>query len=770
MAALALVALTSTASASPPVLGAELPASAPVIGPTVAHADQPAVATSGTTTLVVWQEDRGTADNVSFHIYGALVRGDGSPAEKADFPISVAQGAQTHPAVTWTGKNYLVVWQDSRNGNADIYGARVSAQGLVLDPAGLPIARGAGDETAPAVASDGRESLVAWSQRNTATGWDIDARRIDATGRVEQPGSPKLGNAALVIAATGRNEITPAISYGGTLRASPTGNFLVTWETTTESLGDIYATRITPAGRKLDAAATPLATTSGEDYGPKVAWDSSTPQWLAVWGYEDPAFGLGAVVAKRIRPQGTVIDLASIQVTYKADDPADVAFNPTVFSNGSSGYLVLYDRSIDLGSAQVESTGVALSGQTRPPAMIASNLGDGSVTPVATALGVRAYVAWANNRQIWGARFAPANPAGATLHVVTQSANPQQTPAIAWNGGEYLVAWADARGGQFTTVYATRVLPDGTILDSGGIKIAASAATLEPISIASDGRDFVVAWSEPATTTQHAAVRVARIRADGTDLDPTGVTLAKDAYGAAVASDGNRYLVVWSQYTSPDVQAAFLSSAAAVSPPFSVSSAPARELWPRVASNGSDYLVVWQDSRSGGADVDAARISGDGVVLDPAGIAVASTSDGEGWPAVASDGSDFLVAWSIPSSAGTRVLDAEVSSSGQADSGHVLDTASKTALVIPALAWTGSTYVAVWQARVASSVNVATVDIDGTNAGTVSAPIPTPAASFLSASSFALGSGADGAELAYVRLAAEPAYGGVPRVFIRTVK
>lgn len=65
--------------------------------------------------VVVWQDRR----NGNWDIYGYNL------TTKAEFPIIVQGADQTHPAITfspWLG-GYVVVWQDHRDGNWDIYGA-----------------------------------------------------------------------------------------------------------------------------------------------------------------------------------------------------------------------------------------------------------------------------------------------------------------------------------------------------------------------------------------------------------------------------------------------------------------------------------------------------------------------------------------------------------------------------------------------------------------------------------------------------------------------
>jgi len=64
---------------------------------------------------------------------------------------------------------FLVVWTDSRNGSEDIYGARVTSDGTVKDPEGLPICVAPGAQTTPAVASNGSDYWVVWADgRNTS--------------------------------------------------------------------------------------------------------------------------------------------------------------------------------------------------------------------------------------------------------------------------------------------------------------------------------------------------------------------------------------------------------------------------------------------------------------------------------------------------------------------------------------------------------------------------------------------------------------------------
>ena len=62
--------------------------------------------------------------------------------DPAGLPLSKASSSQGVPAIATNGTDYLVVWNDTRTGTADVFGARVTAAGVVLDTAGFPIANG----------------------------------------------------------------------------------------------------------------------------------------------------------------------------------------------------------------------------------------------------------------------------------------------------------------------------------------------------------------------------------------------------------------------------------------------------------------------------------------------------------------------------------------------------------------------------------------------------------------------------------------------------
>jgi hypothetical protein len=154
--------VTGLATAALVICGAALARGPDRVTPAAAgNQSEAAVAFDGTNYLVVWQDTRlGASD-----IYATRVSPSGTVLDPGGFPISVAPDFQGSPAVAFDGANYFVFWEDQRAGspNWDIYGARVTPAGTVLEPGGIPISTYQQAQLTPAVAFDGTNYMVVWS-------------------------------------------------------------------------------------------------------------------------------------------------------------------------------------------------------------------------------------------------------------------------------------------------------------------------------------------------------------------------------------------------------------------------------------------------------------------------------------------------------------------------------------------------------------------------------------------------------------------------------
>lgn len=249
---------------------------------------------------------------------------------------------------------------------------------------------------------------------------------------------------------------------------------------------------------------------------------------------------------------------------------------------------------------------------------------------------------------------AQGNPLDPTPIIVTQAIQNQGLPAVAWNGTDWLVVWSGQVGFQCCPTenrYAARVSAQGEVLDATPIELATGtfANGLWPAAVGSDGNNWVVVW-----TTNGNQVTAMRVAPDGTVLDPSGVVLytggSPGDYDVTFA--GSQYFLVWSSggMTSGGtiLGLRLATDLTAIGAAFPVNLySPSVGLNCRVATSGTGFFVSWWEDRYyGWSQLAGARVSSTGNVLDPNGVFLTAAYGYTNYePAVDWDGSDFVVAY-----------------------------------------------------------------------------------------------------------------------------
>ncbi|MGQ9708159.1 MAG: hypothetical protein ACUVUR_04720, partial [bacterium] len=283
---------------------------------------EPAVGFDGTNYLVFWQDNRsGGAD-----IYGARVTPAGVVLDSAGIAISTAANSQSEPAVGFDGTNYLVVWSDNRSGGADIYGARVSPSGMVLDTSGIVISAAENNQSSPALAFDGMNFLVVWEDGRSSSS-DIYGARVTPAGVV-------LDSAGIAISTAPRSQGSPAIVFDGS-------NYLVVWSDyrNVNGYADIYGARVHPTGTVLDPSGIAISTAPYDQSSPEVTFDGTN--FLVVW--EDQRTGVGYfpdIYGARVRQTGVVLDTSGIPISTEGNSQR----YPAVGCDGMNCLVVWEDR------------------------------------------------------------------------------------------------------------------------------------------------------------------------------------------------------------------------------------------------------------------------------------------------------------------------------------------------------------------------------------------------------------------------------------------
>jgi hypothetical protein len=133
----------------------------------------PQIASDGANFLVVWRDDR----NGDVDVYGTRLDGAGNVLGSGVFPVVQRAGQQAPFGLAHNG-TYLVVWRDSRNGNADVFAGRVDGAGRVLDGTGFPVATATVEENFPAVSRGGGSTWGVVDKQGIRSSAVIEWRRV----------------------------------------------------------------------------------------------------------------------------------------------------------------------------------------------------------------------------------------------------------------------------------------------------------------------------------------------------------------------------------------------------------------------------------------------------------------------------------------------------------------------------------------------------------------------------------------------------------------
>ncbi|WP_242371713.1 InlB B-repeat-containing protein [Anaeromyxobacter sp. SG26] len=325
---------------------------ADVFPPPTGSQAAPAAASDGTNHLVVWSDARGGTGQ---DLYGARVSKAGVVLGSAPIVISAAAGDQVEASVAFDGRNYLVVWQDSRGATGrDVYGARVTPDGTVLDPGGIPISTALDHQVEPALAFDGTSYLVVWEDRRTGFG-DVRGARVAPNGTVLATD--------LVISGAPLHQTQPAV-------ACATGTCLVAWRDGRAGGPDVYGARV--AGSTVtDPDGLPISRAGSSQGRPTIASDGSG--FLVTWN--DTRSGTSDVYGSRVSASGQVLDPSGLAIAAGAD--AQQA--PDVGFEGAYYVVAWHDRrsgtAFDVYAARVTSAGAVID-----PSGFLVGTGTGGVT------------------------------------------------------------------------------------------------------------------------------------------------------------------------------------------------------------------------------------------------------------------------------------------------------------------------------------------------------------------------------------------------------
>ncbi|UCH74375.1 MAG: PKD domain-containing protein, partial [Rhodospirillales bacterium] len=645
--------------------------------------------------------------------------------DPAPFVIANGFADQTEPRVAWNGQHWLVAWgsPNSTLWNHRIDAVRVAPDGTVLDTPPIAVHNTQYRANFELTANGGEWLVVL--QSTGAGEADLRGVRISAAGTVTNPGGTQL------LASTGSLYSFDIASAGG--------EYLLVWGNSA----------VAPRGQRFDAALAPIGgpfavnglelASSGTEYF--VVWVIDDPYWddfvlgqrISVFGDLGPVVTLAGsggglplwspartdvgwdgsnwwvswlevtrgIVFSRVTPDDIVLDFDGRAVAPGASPRVMQGLAVAGAPFGGAEFVAVVDQTGGGGPGDIFAIAVAADAIPDGPVVVSTSAP--AQLQVDTAAGnsevLTVFVSeLSGERRIVGQRIDGAGVAIDPMPFEIASGPGVGAPRVGFDGARYLVVWSEDE-----QIRGKRVRPDGTVIDTVPLAIAAGRSP----DVAGQAGTFLVIGTHPGISIQYFHPISMRVRgSDGVNLDARPLFLgASYARNPRVTAFSGRWLATWQRNISHDNPQAYMmacfieadgSSAGAflyswyggtpdvavsdarallvwrsnalqaadndvlglvlaadgtfVTAPFVIGGAADKQLNPAVAWNGTEFVVAWEDKRNAvvyfdeRTEVFAARVNESGLLQDPDGFAFGDAVRPEILPSVTAIGGDTLIA------------------------------------------------------------------------------------------------------------------------------
>ncbi len=279
---------------------------------------------------------------------GARVAPQGVVEDSLPIPVSLAWNRQSNPHVAFAQGNFFSAWDDERvTFGCQVFGARVSPQGGVLDTAGIQVSCGDTFQAWTALSTDGTNYLLAWVSLHTPLGSSLQGARVRSDGVV-------LDTTDIFFLSSSTQIGRPTLAYNGQ-------NYLLAFQD--QGSAAYYALRISPQGVVLDSLPRLVHRNKKFLDPPAVAADGRN--WIVA--YADDRDSTTRIRGTRVFVGGQVEDTLGCPI----GDSGFVQRNPALAFDGRNYLCTWHDERMmpadpgDIYGAFVDTTGhpVAVAGK-----------------------------------------------------------------------------------------------------------------------------------------------------------------------------------------------------------------------------------------------------------------------------------------------------------------------------------------------------------------------------------------------------------------------
>jgi len=587
---------------------------------------EPSIAWTGTCYGIAWYDDRTTA----YDLYFTRVTEAGGKLG-GDVQITSDAGQSLFPNLAWTGSEFGVAWQDSRDGETEIYFARISAAGAKVGSDMRLTADGTASSK-PALAFGTLGYGVLYP---ATTSLDTLFVGLGCHADTTPPGCPSnlqavaAGSGAALTWRAGVDTETEVAFHRVYRNNAPLA--LTTASTYTDpgpAPGAVYeVTAVNANGRESAGCPTvqpvpaggecglPIGTDSvirdqpSQSYYPQMVWAGGS--FGVVWS--DLRHGNSEVYFARVAPDGTLLGM-EVRVTEAAGE----SYLGSLVWTGTEYGLAWQDQrdgNYEIYFARLAADGTKIGSDVRITNDGASAFT--SETPSMVWTGSEYGVAWSDNRsgtyEIYFARISAAGvKIGSDTAITTLDGVQSNAPSLAWLGSEYGLAWTDWRLGP-TEIYFTRVSSSG-VKQGGDIQVTSGGANSAAPNLVAGSLGYGLVWHN-WTGVYRSYFTI--LSSAGAKQTPETLLSDLPAVRPKLVWTGGEFGVVWSSSTSwdSDLYYAAVSSGGTVGATRKITSDPGGDFSGVLASgekglgliflravSPTHYLVVFRPLGCGAAD------------------------------------------------------------------------------------------------------------------------------------------------------------------------
>ena len=388
--------------------------------------------------IIVWEDNR-IGD---YNIYSQLISSDGHTMWTNDgVSVSSAVNDQVTPQITSDENGgAIIVWQDNRSGNADIYAQRIDNNGVSQWTAdGIPICVATNQQFEPIIIRDGSGgAIITWKDYRSGFGYDIYAQRVNNNGDVLWSAD---GN---IICSAGNEQSGQQIISDGS------GNAIIVWQDNRAGGFDIYAQKVDGNGTVVwDVDGIAVCIEANDQQRVQIASDGVGGALIAWDDYRNAIDR--DIYAQRLNSDGVKLWTSEgVPVCLATGDQ----LTPQSTSDNSNGAIIVWN---DLRAG------------------IYSDL-------FAQRIDLNGNVLWTANG----------------VDICTEANNQNHSQIVSDKKGGAIIVWQDHRRGFEDDIYAQSISTDGNVVwMSNGVPV--SVPTLDqafPRLIFSENNNAIIAWED----------------------------------------------------------------------------------------------------------------------------------------------------------------------------------------------------------------------------------------------------------------------------------